>query len=150
MAINWTEAQIEQIVASVMKGLKGEASAPKGEYNGAGYNGKKYIGVYDDMKDAIDAAEMGYKAIRAMSLEEREKIVKPIEELFLEAPGVILPDFYARLCRSGCEIYQKKIKTDYPVDEFIRICDKDGFFALGQVKEYPDGPAIKALKLFKL
>jgi len=88
--------------------------------------------------------------IEKMSLEEREKIVKPIEELFLEAPGVILPDFYARLCRSGCEIYQKKIKTDYPVDEFIRICDKDGFFALGQVKEYPDSTAIKALKLFKL
>ena len=88
--------------------------------------------------------------IEKISLEEREKIVKPIEELFLEAPEVILPDFYARLCRSGCEIYQKKIKTDYPVDEFIRICDKDGFFALGQVKEYPDGTAIKALKLFKL
>ena len=88
--------------------------------------------------------------IDKMSLEEREKIVQPIEELFLEAPNVVLPDFYARLCRSGCEIYQKKIKTDYPVDEFIRICDKDGFFALGQVKDYPDGTAIKALKLFKL
>ena len=81
MAINWTEAQIEQIVASVMKGLKGEAPAAKGEYSGAGYNGKKYIGVYDDMKDAIDAAEMGYKAIRAMSLEEREKIISVIRDL---------------------------------------------------------------------
>ena len=88
--------------------------------------------------------------IEEMTIEERESIVQPIEELFLEAPSVTLPDFYARLCRSGCEIYQKKIKTDYPVDEFIRICDKDGFFALGQVKSYPDGTAIKALKLFKL
>lgn len=81
MAINWTEAQIEQIVASVMKGLKGNSPATKGEYCGAGYNGKKFIGVYDDMNDAIDAAESGYKAIRAMSLEEREKVIGVIRDL---------------------------------------------------------------------
>ena len=81
MAINWTEAQIEQIVASVMKGLGNEIPKSKCDYNGAGYNGKKYIGVYDDMKDAIDAAECGYKAIRAMSLEEREKVIAIIRDL---------------------------------------------------------------------
>jgi tRNA pseudouridine55 synthase len=88
--------------------------------------------------------------IEEMSMEERLSLVKPVEELFLEAPSVILPDFYAKLCRSGCEIYQKKIKTQHPVDEFIRICDKDGFFALGQVKDYEEGTAIKAIKLFRL
>ena len=88
--------------------------------------------------------------IEKMTIEEREALVQPIEELFMEAPRVVLPDFYSKLCHSGCEIYQKKIKTSYPVGEFIRICDKDGFFALGQVKDYPDGTAIKALKLFKL
>ena len=81
MAINWTEAQIEQIVASVMKGLGNEIPKSKCDYNGAGYNGKKYIGVYDDMKDAIDAAECGYKAIRAMSLSEREKVIAIIRDL---------------------------------------------------------------------
>ena len=81
MAINWTEAQIEQIVATVMKGLKGEAATTKGDYDGAGYQGKKYIGVYEDMNDAIDAAESGYKAIRAMSLEEREKVIAIIRDL---------------------------------------------------------------------
>ena len=81
MAINWTEAQIEQIVASVMKGLKSEAPATKGEYDGRGYQGKKFIGVYEDMNDAIDAAESGYKAIRAMSLEEREKVIAIIRDL---------------------------------------------------------------------
>ena len=85
-----------------------------------------------------------------MTMEERIELVQPIEELFLEAPSVVLSDFYSKLCHSGCEIYQKKIKTAYPVDKFIRICDKDGFFALGQVKDYPDGTAIKALKLFRL
>ena len=81
MAINWTEAQIEQIVASVMRGLNSEAPATKDEYDGRGYKGKKYIGVYDNMSDAIDAAESGYKAVRAMSLEEREKLITVIREL---------------------------------------------------------------------
>ena len=81
MAINWTDAQIEQIVASVMRELKSESPATTGKFDGAGYNGKKYIGVFEDMKDAIDAAEQGYKAIRAMSLEEREKIIAIIRDL---------------------------------------------------------------------
>ena len=81
MAINWTDAQIEQIVNSVMRGLKGESPAAKKEYSGAGYNGKKYIGVYEDMNDAIDAAERGYRAIRAMSLEERERVIGVIRDL---------------------------------------------------------------------
>jgi len=88
--------------------------------------------------------------IEQMTQEQRQELIMPIESLFLEAPEVVLPDFYARLCRSGCEIYQHKIKTSYPLDEFVRISDKNGFFALGQVKSYPDGTAIKALKLFKL
>lgn len=85
-----------------------------------------------------------------MELNKRASLLKPVEELFDTAKDVVLPDFYARLCRSGCEIYQKKIKTDFPVDTYIRIFDKNGFFALGQVKSYPDGSAIKAIKLFVL
>ena len=87
MAINWTEAQIEEIVASVMKGLTGASPITKGKYDGSGYNGKRFIGVYDDMKDAIDAAEQGYRAIRAMSLDEREKVIAIIRDLCrAEAP----------------------------------------------------------------
>ena len=81
MAINWTEAQIEKIVASVMKGLGCETPAEKANYDGSGYNGKNYIGVYADMNEAIDAAELGYKAIRAMSLEERERVITVIRDL---------------------------------------------------------------------
>ncbi len=88
--------------------------------------------------------------IEQLLQEQRETLILPIESLFTSAPEVILPDFYARLCRSGCEIYQAKIKTNLKLDTYVRISDKDGFFALGQVKAYPDGTAIKALKLFKL
>ena len=74
MAINWTEAQIEQVVASVLKGLKGEAStkAP-GNFSAESYEGRRFVGVFADMNDAIEAASAGYKAVRAMSLEERER-----------------------------------------------------------------------------
>ncbi len=88
--------------------------------------------------------------LEAMSYEERCKLIIPTEELFSDCEKVILPDFYARLAKSGCEIYQSKIKTAYPVDEFVTMWDKNGFFALGQVRQYESGTAIKAIKLFVL
>ena len=81
MAINWTEAQIEEVVASVLKNLKGEAPAQSKGWDSTQYEGRKLIGVYADMNDAIEAATAGYKAIRAMSLEEREKVITAIREL---------------------------------------------------------------------
>ena len=87
MAMNWTEAQIEEVVASVLKNLQKETPAVQNAYDGSQYNGKKYIGVYTDMNDAIDAATAGYKAVRAMRLEEREKIIDAIRNLTrAEAP----------------------------------------------------------------
>ena len=90
MAINWTEAQIEEVVASVIKSLKGDA-APAAcaacEWDSVSYRGRKLIGVYTDMNEAIDAAIAGYKAVRAMSLEERERVIAAIRELCrTEAP----------------------------------------------------------------
>ncbi len=81
MAINWTEAQIEQVVASVLKSIKAEKTAPKCEWDSTGYCGRKFIGVFEDMNDAIDAATQGYKAVRAMSLEERERVISVIRDL---------------------------------------------------------------------
>ena len=115
MAINWTEAQIEQIVASVMSQLKGDAPAPKGEYCGAGYNGRRYIGVFEDMKDAIDAAEQGYKAIRAMSLEQREKLIAIIRDLCRsEAPTM-----------AALGVGETKMgRVDHKIAKHILVADK--------------------------
>lgn len=88
--------------------------------------------------------------LESMEQREREGLLMPVESLFEEAQAVVLPDFYARLCRSGCEIYQKKIGTSFPEGTPVRICDKNGFFALGRVQSYEDGLAIKAVKLFVL
>lgn len=88
--------------------------------------------------------------IEKMSYDERVALLMPTESLFKELDSVTLSDFYSRLCRSGCEIYQKKIGASFTVGTKVRMCDKNGFFALGEVREYPDGLAIKALKLFVL
>lgn len=88
MAINWTEAQIEQVVSAVLKNLGG-ATVSKNSWDSTQYNGRKLIGVYADMNDAIDAATAGYKAVRAMSLEEREKIITAIRELCRKEASVM-------------------------------------------------------------
>ena len=98
-----------------------------------------------NINDSYTIAEL-----EEMDLEKRLSLLTPVESLFTEAPAVTLPDFYAKLCRSGCEIYQSKIKTNLALGAFVRICDKNGFFALGQVKDYEGGSAIKSLKLFVL
>lgn len=89
--------------------------------------------------------------LEEMTEEERLACLIPTESLFASLPAVTLPAFYEKLCRSGCEIYQKKIRTSLPTGQRVRLCAANGsFFALGEVRDYPDGSAIKALKLFDL
>lgn len=86
-----------------------------------------------------------------MTENERFSLLIPTESLFSNLGRVKLPAFYEKLCRSGCEIYQKKIKTDFALGDRVRICNEKGeFFALGEVREYENGTAIKAIKTFNL
>lgn len=89
--------------------------------------------------------------LEGMMEQERISLLLPVESLFDTLPAVRLSAFYEKLCRGGCEIYQKKIRTGYGLGERVRICDENGvFFALGEVREYADGTAIKAIKTFEL
>jgi tRNA pseudouridine55 synthase len=89
--------------------------------------------------------------LEAMSEDERLSLLIPTERLFESLPAVCLPEFFEKLCRGGCEIYQKKLRTELAVGERVRLCRADGsFFALGEVREYESGSAIKAVKLFEL
>ena len=83
-----------------------------------------------------------------MTEAEREACIFPVEYIFRKYDEVKLPAFFARLAHSGLEIYLKKIKLDLPVGTFVRLCDDDGFFALGEVREFEDGPAIKPIRQF--
>lgn len=89
--------------------------------------------------------------IEATDDEGRAALLLPVESLFSSLFAVRMPLFYEKLARSGCEIYQKKLATDYPVGTRVRVCDEGGsFFALGEVREYPEGSAVKLIKLFEL
>ena len=86
--------------------------------------------------------------LEAMDAEARAAALIPTEAIFASLPEVILPPFFARLGRAGAEIYQKKIGAAYPLGSRIRMKDADGFFALGEVREYEAGLAIKPIKMF--
>ena len=91
------------------------------------------------------------ETLEAMTMEDRLACLQPAETLFSDLETVHLPDFYRTLCRNGCEIYLKKLGIVHPVSSRLRLCDSRGnFFALGEVMEFEDGPAIKAIKIFVL
>ena len=97
-------------------------------------------------EDSVTVSEL-----EEMSIDDRIKHLIPTEHLFDAYPAVKLSNFFEKLCRSGCEIYQKKIGTSFDIGMRIRICSESGkFFALGEIREYPNGSAIKALKTFDL
>ncbi len=88
--------------------------------------------------------------IEAMSEDERYALVRPTESLFSDLPKIKLPPFFEKLSRDGNEIYQKKIGTPFTVGERVALYGKDGFYALGEIREYPEGSAVKVIKLFLL
>ena len=91
-----------------------------------------------------------------MTPEERLGVLKPVESLFDELPALELDEFHARLIRCGSDLYQKKLRTDFPAGTLIRLRRGGAFFALGRAEDKPteggDGtiPAISLEKLFVL
>ncbi|MBQ0009811.1 MAG: tRNA pseudouridine(55) synthase TruB [Ruminococcus sp.] len=89
------------------------------------------------------------EALETMTAEEKEARLLPVETLFAAWPLITLPAFYARLAHNGAEIYQRKIKTDFRVGTLVRVADGNGFFAIGEVRVYDEGTAIKLTKRFE-
>ena len=86
--------------------------------------------------------------LKEMNEAERDALLLPIEDAFADLPAVRLVPFFAKLAHSGLEIYQKKIGTRLPEGTMIRFYDENGFFALGEVRPYEEGSAIKPIKQF--
>ena len=108
------------------------------------------------MKTLCRASASGFSLSDAHTLSElenmtdaeREACVFPVEYIFRDLDEVRLSDFFSRLAHSGLEIYLKKIGMDLPIGQRVRLCDKDGFFALGEVREFDEGRAIKPIRQF--
>ena len=91
------------------------------------------------------------EALEAKNDSELAAQLLPIESLFEELPAIPLPAFFEKLARSGCEIYQKKLGTAREIGTRVRMCKENGhFFALGEVREFEGGSAIKSIKMFDI
>ena len=90
------------------------------------------------------------KQLEEMNLEQRYGLLVSVENLFSDLDNITLPPFYEKLAKNGLEIYLKKIGADQSIKEGTRfkLYSKNGFFALGEVREYESGKAIKPLKQF--
>ena len=116
----------------------------------------KALGCGGVMKTLCRASASGFtlddahtlSELEKMSDEERAAAVFPIEYIFRDLEEITLPDFFSRLAHSGLEIYLKKISVDLPLGTRVRLSDKDGFFAVGEVREYEGGSAIKPIRQF--
>ena len=114
------------------------------------------LGCGGTMKTLCRASASGFtlsdgvtlSELEAMTDTEREARVLPVEHIFRDLPEEKLSEFFARLAHSGLEIYQKKIGTAYPLGARVRLSDEQGFFAVGEVREYEQGTAIKPIRQF--
>lgn len=115
------------------------------------------LGVGGVMKTLKRLTASGYSIDEARTLseyenmtdEERRAAVYPIERIFEKYETVTLPDFFARLAHSGQEIYLNKIKKSFKVGDVVNIADSEGFFAVGEVREFDSGLAIKPIRQFR-
>ena len=88
--------------------------------------------------------------LEQMNESERTACVTPVEELFMDAPALFVPSFYARLMHDGQAILQSKLRADFALGTRVRLVEKSGFFALGEAVAAGDEIAIKPIKLFVL
>ncbi len=117
--------------------------------------GKK-LGTGGVMKTLCRASASGFtlsqahtlSELEAMSGSERNQLILPVERIFDKYPEIILPDFFSRLAHSGLEIYVSKLKMTTEVGKIYRLKDKNGFFAIGEAREFDNGLAIKPIRQF--
>ncbi len=86
--------------------------------------------------------------LELMSEEQRLSRLLPTEVVFEKYEIVQLEPFFARLAHSGLEIYLKKIAKNFDTGCRVRLYDGNGFFAVGEVREYENGRAIKPIRQF--
>lgn len=97
------------------------------------------------LEEAVTVEELD-----GMTPEERMGVLRPVESLFEELPAVELGAFHARLIRCGSDLYQEKLKTDFPEGTLVRLRRGGTFFALGRAGIRDGVPVISLEKLFVL
>ncbi|MBP3580138.1 MAG: tRNA pseudouridine(55) synthase TruB [Clostridia bacterium] len=96
-------------------------------------------------EDSVDLDKLEKLYLDGKS-KEIEKLLIPAQSLFSHLPQVTLPEFYTKLCLNGCEIYISKlgIKEEFFKEGTCRVYSFDKrFIGQGELKDYPDGKAIR-------
>ena len=117
MVQNLTEAQINAIVAKVVAEYKSApaANAVKKDWDATQYKGRKLVGVYETMEEAIEVANAGYKAVRSMSVADREKIITSIRN-FTRAEAMNMAELGVAETKMG--------RVDHKIAKHNLVADK--------------------------
>ena len=83
---NISEAQIREVVSRILNNMQADSTS---DWDSTHYGSRKFIGIFEDMNDAIKAAEKGYRTVRAMSVEQRETIITEIRRLTREEAPIM-------------------------------------------------------------
>ncbi len=78
------EQNIAEVVRQVLSGMQAQeqkAAVLSDSYDSVSYHGRRFLGVYPTMEEAIDHARSAYQVIREMTVEQREKIIAVIRKL---------------------------------------------------------------------
>ncbi len=115
----------------------------------------KALGTGGTMKALERCEASGFTLSEAHTLgeleamaDERVNVIIPVERVFDKLMAVSLSPFFARLARSGQQIYLRKLGLELDVLTRVKLYDGDGFFAVGEVREFEDGLAIKPIRQF--
>lgn len=114
------------------------------------------LGVGAVMKTLERASAAGFSLEQATTLQELSEMpieqieakIIPTEKIFSSFKKVVLPAFFSRLARCGLEIYLQKINFEAEIGERVTLFDEKGFFAIGEVREFDNGKAIKPIRQF--
>lgn len=77
---NISEAEIREVVSKVLSTMQTGTA----DFDSTHYGSRKFVGIFSDMNDAIEQAGKAYRTVRAMSVEQREKIITEIRRLARE------------------------------------------------------------------
>lgn len=88
-------------------------------------------------------------SISNMTSLEITALLKPAESIFYNLESIMFPPFFERLFKNGAPIFVNKIeRNDIEKDTLYRVCDSNGFFALGKAIIIDEKLAIKVKKFF--
>ena len=128
----------------------------------------KRLGCGGVMSSLVRTESGGFKLADSYSVEQLENMTEeqrlacliPTERLFDSCPVLSLSDFPAHLSHNGAELYLDRNRSDIKKSRLspdqlregsrLRLYDANGFYAIGDVTAYPDGLAVKTVKLFRL